>query len=1725
MTRTNPRLALLLTIVLAVSGVALFAANVGGQSSDTVPVDFQSSGLGKTALHFDREGGGADCTPTAEPIDAGGEEEADVNPLCQLRIQPPGDQGSPDSERRSVQSGDPSGEAGAEAEDPIRFALDADPDDGFSPDRIPDGAAFNFSIRSTASSLTTVFYYSSDAVCQEGVPFGAGEQQPIDFVVRYHKVTEDELQNDEASFEDPFASTSKTVCGNGASQISAANADRVSVDTTLDQPVSFAQDEAIVTEIVAVNSDADDQNFEWEMYFGDRDYDTRTEVRSPESVQHAVWAADRTGTVRDNFDPDSPDGLVPHLALRSPFGSDAILSGVYDAQIRDPEGDLVDLVTDDEDTTTALGLTEKEDLTIRGGAQKIFEIETPEDQTQPWDYPSDVQPGAYTIEIEGEVIQDTDKTFTRSVAMGAFAFDLAPEDGESTDHRLKQGSSTTYLLEVANRGTESDSYAIDASFEFSEGGDTWAVDLVGVDQNDRVTVDGGDVALLRVTITPPDGVSLGDRARVLVTADSTTSDAQQNVTLEAQVTDRTVRDVGGFALSDEDNRKQIRVGQTTSLRAFAWNQGTAQDGISVQVDQNSTPEEFDVSVPQAAVTGVSPGNVGSFTIDVTPSDVQEGDEHTFDVEVQSRAEPQAVDTFTVHTIVTAERSVEIVGLDHQNDESLDSLRFSRFNRSNEDVNGDERSGYCEPGVRDEVQRPDECDEFHNFTYHRAVVTNTGDQPEVVDLSLLPEDGRTESIPSPNDCQPLLDTRIQRMEEDRGIDPVAIVDGIDTDAPGTESTVSDVQLDPGESQVVYLRLGYDGKTSIWEDLGEFSECSQESFHATILASLDNGETKTLSTETRFPYENTQDMDEDAQARLALLDSFTREDGTVAELPGRTGLELGETTTINFTLSLQQGHHDQAQVELANDNEIQDLLADGWEIRLDGVDVPVDREGPREITVPGDVAFADNDSAERSVGYVSGGDVTLGLELTPPESGAQENERFGFTVLAKSDEVPDEDDSIGIATQIGRTFGFELDRGTQTIRAHPGDEVAFGLAIANSGATRDGFAVETSSDNADPTAQPDSPTISSTSEKTSSIRVDVPTSAQARNSIDLSASVSAERGTPSDPSDDLGPKTADYTINVVEAKQLTMEAERSIASVSPGGQTALNFSITNQGSTTKELQITQPVGPRDWDTSLRTADGEPSPDNVTIGPEETITQTVLVEAPSSVTEGSTYPFVIEATNLDDNDEFAVARAEAIAQGETAIALEIDRNQTEVVDAGETTEFPILVRNPGTSPTSYKLGATFESEDWIAQFVDASSGTVLGNDTINVPEDEFRRVVVEVQAPNDAEQGHVETIDVGAFARGQRSVEDQVTLTAEIHRYGVEIDVTGAQAKDVAPGDATTFQVDLTNTGNGEDQIQLAFDEPEGQDAGYEVTSSLTDDTTPTLEAGETLENVTVEVHIPSPNPEDAPVAREGGVTTLIEARSSVDGSGGNVPTSTAEVTTRLVDYVLDDIDGDSAFEVALDLNRDLSDGYEIFRDQDTQLIERGELNATQSTASSSLYVIDGDDDGRAEHVIDTDDDGVGNVYFDPDRARTFDIPFTFDATGDAQSEHPIDVDFDGVIDRVFDPANEELRKTANLDLSGDGRADVLVDTNGDTRFDKYVNPHRDPVVVTEVERDGDLYKVDTDGSGQIDTHYDVSTQSVQDAETANLQTFLGSYWYVIVAFLAVVVAFGVIFYRRL
>ncbi len=164
------------------------------------------------------------------------------------------------------------------------------------------------------------------------------------------------------------------------------------------------------------------------------------------------------------------------------------------------------------------------------------------------------------------------------------------------------------------------------------------------------------------------------------------------------------------------------------------------------------------------------------------------------------------------------------------------------------------------------------------------------------------------------------------------------------------------------------------------------------------------------------------------------------------------------------------------------------------------------------------------------------------------------------------------------------------------------------------------------------------------------------------------------------------------------------------------------------------------------------------------------------------------------------------------------------------------------------------------------------------------------------------------------------------------------------------------------------------------------------------------------------------------------------------------------------------------------------------------------------------------MDTTGDGLGDTYFDPDRANKNTIRFTADMTDDGQPDYPLDTNFDGRIDAVYAPGPDDVFAAASFDFTGDGHRDLITDTNGDTFYDTFVNPRESPALVTDIVRDGDVYKLDTTGDGNVDTHFDASTQSISDARAANLGDFVTTYWWFLLVFLAVLAMFGLIVYRR-
>ncbi|HEC82103.1 MAG TPA: PKD domain-containing protein [Thermoplasmatales archaeon] len=121
-----------------------------------------------------------------------------------------------------------------------------------------------------------------------------------------------------------------------------------------------------------------------------------------------------------------------------------------------------------------------------------------------------------------------------------------------------------------------------------------------------------------------------------------------------------------------------------------------------------------------------------------------------------------------------------------------------------------------------------------------------------------------------------------------------------------------------------------------------------------------------------------------------------------------------------------------------------------------------------------------------------------------------------------------------------------------------------------------------------------------------------------------------------------------------------------------------------------------------------------------------------------------------------------------------------------------------------------------------------------------------------------------------------------------------------------------------------------------------------------------------------------------------------------TATVYVTTSPA-FRSRDVDSDGNDETATDINRDLTDGYESYEDDD---------------ASSDVVVsIDGDDDDKVDYFIDITRNGKPDRYWDPDDDVLVDLDLK-DVDGDNTEEWVYDSDDDGVLDRYYDPDDGKI-----------------------------------------------------------------------------------------------------------
>lgn len=514
---------------------------------------------------------------------------------------------------------------------------------------------------------------------------------------------------------------------------------------------------------------------------------------------------------------------------------------------------------------------------------------------------------------------------------------------------------------------------------------------------------------------------------------------------------------------------------------------------------------------------------------------------------------------------------------------------------------------------------------------------------------------------------------------------------------------------------------------------------------------------------------------------------------------------------------------------------------------------------------------------------------------------------------------------------------------------------------------------------------------------------------------------------------------------------------------------------------------------------------------------------ITAAADALEGTHVSYVLRADDANsqcqplggENPNFAQAIVTATVIGVAGLEVQ-PLDPVKVVPRGSTTSFPVRVRNVGTGSDTFVFQVAFVNQSqalppaaWSAEVRTAEGQAAQ---SLLVDPQTSRIVFLHVNAPLNIPFTGVRS-DIDFTVRGTVASPGSVRLTAFVQDYDIRIRLTN-NTVDAFPGQTLFFTLNITNAGNGIDTMDIVVDI--GTLLGFwNVTAEFS---AVTLLNG-TSKDIQVSVQVPKvPLPTTGAVI---GITVRsrqVEAiRPQVEALGAGSPLvsllnavpKTSLISVNLLPYVGFDVDGDREPEIAVDRNRNPLDGFEVFVDPFTAIIQ-----------AIDLLSADGDDDGRIDHFVDTNTDGRPERYWDPDNGRVTQIGFHPDVNNDDTREFLYDSDADLAVDRWIDPATRRSGDAIEKDFDDDGNPEFLIDTNGDGRFDKYYDQDRGPRgLVTSVEPaptgNPQQYAIDTSGGGRPTKVYDAVTGEVSTASFVSIGSFLADFWYLVLLFVLVAV----------
>lgn len=1397
----------------------------------------------------------------------------------------------------------------------------------------------------------------------------------------------------------------------------------------------------------------------------------------------------------------------------------------------------------------------------------------------------------------GEVRHNTHLDFT--VTKVSFAFGLWP--GEASGHTISNLTSgvksTTFVLNLTNLGASQDVITLTRSGPHTAG---WTVggDLV----QDRVTIDlhAKETRRILVTLTAPANANVGDasaQAALNITARGTFDTTPKVIPLAATLTQDAVRHDLGVIL-DRSSQTLSRLTEVATYDVLVWNKGNAPGNFTVAltpVTQGSSWTYTPTALTR--VNNLGAGEIKAVTVEVrTPATLTI--EETFSL--RARAEIVATPGIGViervlSTAFKVTPTFDLKVFDPQTKEMRDSAKMT--------VRGGcvdaSTSTVSAPQGADETD-----DHFYKRTCATDLrapgwivfpvwITNTGPVSSSYRLAVSPlaeTDAQNRQVAQPTFYLPSTlpanygknpyqsypssvytditypDSHIVPLDEkhnfgyydDRG-KWVRLVDDLLANVPA------------GATVETYVKIRQDNSTDLVRKV-DFTVTATE----TSSPPSPSKERKVNLNIERVAgtHANTASLSYGFHAMLTQRAADYATSHIVRPVPEVQYVAPGGTTEFVFRVSnlanFVTGTADGQPIRNRSLNvSLVGTLPPGWDVQIRNISQkagqPVDWKSGRDgidfippANLPHPHVVGDATGAQYHHVFAAPWDTEYVIRVKAP-AGAQVNvDQLPLQLRVRSMEAfslgkPDWEKFYDLKTVVGAAVGLEFTPPT-VVDVKPGIPNTYPITLKNTGSRTLDLLIskELTGQTGWTVSFSDALLVLRPGEKqtiTATVQFATGTNANS-NSIFFTACEGTSGNTQCPATNSLARKEVRHRIierSAIVFSYDVLEQHLDLQNGVSVDPVRFRFNVTNDAATPLRVEfrvtpnMTDAEWARNWSIVL-------TPGNISSlqGKGRASVELVLAQGARAVA-GSAYPFTVTAHAFfmdgrpltPDKPSDLITFTATTRAGTPRPELLPDESERTVDRAGFV-RFPVRIQNTGPVDGDFPLTVDLDNAPigWRAR-IESEFGVNTPISNISVRSGQTRLFYVNISAPVDVPPGTVISATVNAYRTAGSAGFSSRSLTATVHDYAFDLQLPTSTVW-IEPGKKHEFRFNVTNLGNGWDNISFIPSLPNEDNRTWLRTVDLGPTNKLTLKPGERKE-VVINLEPPVGDNAGKRWVTPGARMFTVYAWSTDARLTQQVinVTEKASSTLQVYNFAHNDVDADGVEELAIDLDRDSTNGFEAFR----------EMTGKGGKVSRVIQKFDAEADGKTAFILDTGrldaSDGRGDRYWNPDSGVLTNVTavfsvggkpvYLFDRSGlenlGGMLAEEVDTAYFSGVD-----ATEQIRRAVRKNIvHADLREYVVFSAEDDQVPVLYFSLGNDlddtsDDVQTEVstatgQSGGALYGIRTDPYKNEVTHYfDVEADSIRGATSQNLLDFTKEFWYFFALFgLVVVVGVGVLVNR--